>query len=112
MVPLLQFDLSFGKVFQASEDFLQEAHGISTVKHPVIVRQTKGKHDANSNFFLERDRLRFPLADAYNRHLRGIDNRREMAAADTSLIRDRKGAALKLFQRYLPLSRFFREFVQ
>ena len=53
-----------------------------------------------------------PLADAQDRHLGRVDDRREMAAADAALVGNRKRAALQLFEGNLALAGLLRERVQ
>src|ERR1041384_5402260 len=109
---LLELQIRFGKILQPGNDVLKKTHSIGTIEYTMIVGETERQNRPNANFAIDRYRFRLSLSDTENRHLRRIDDRRKMTAADASLVGNREGAALKLLDRDFPLAGSFRDRVQ
>jgi hypothetical protein len=82
---------------QRSDDILQKTHRVRAIENAMIIGQAQRQHISHRYFSPYYNRLVLPLANTEDCHLGRVDNRREVAAADTALVGNRKGAALQFF---------------
>src|ERR1041385_4777971 len=106
------FEQLFGKILQHADQLADEAHRVRAVHHAVIVGQSERQDRTPPDLSIFDRRLQGRAADAEDRDLRLVDDRREVAAADAALVRDRKASALELIERDLALARALDELVQ
>ena len=78
----------------------------------MIVGEAERQDRSDGDLSIDRDRFGLPLADAQDRDLGRVDDRRKMAAADAALVRNRERAALQLLEGNLALAGLLGERVQ